>query len=143
MKKNPKTVAGIAVMVLLLCGIGVLLTFVFPTAREVRREMSLTPTPIPAMPSSVLAETPDPALPTSEPILRTGSRGDEVTNLQSRLRDLGYYSAEIDGQFGAGTKEAVMAFQRANGLEPDGIFGDETKKLLYSSDAKPAGLSGN
>ena len=99
--------------------------------------MSLTPTPEPAWPASVMQVTRDPMLPTPEPVLRSGSAGDAVKNLQSRLAVLGYYTAEIDGQFGAGTKEAVMLFQRANGLDPDGIVGQETREVLFSPNAKP------
>ena len=137
MKRNPKTVAGIIGIAVLVIGLGVLLSFLIPTWQEVRREMSLTPTPVPPMPESVMAVTPDPSLPTTAPVLRTGSRGDDVTNLQSRLYTLGYYSAEIDGQFGPGTRDAVMAFQKANGLEADGIVGEETRELLFSPYAKP------
>ena len=50
---------------------------------------------------------------------------------------LGYYADEIDGQFGAGTKAAVIDFQKANGLEADGMVGSETKAILYSPQAKP------
>lgn len=137
MKRNPKTVAGIIGIAVLVIGLGVLLSFLIPTWQEVRREMSLTPTPVPPMPGSVMAVTPDPSLPTTAPVLRTGSRGDDVTNLQSRLYTLGYYTAEIDGQFGPGTRDAVMAFQKANGLEADGIVGEETRELLFSPYAKP------
>ena len=137
MKRNPKTVAGIIGIAVLVIGLGVLLSFLIPTWQEVRREMSLTPTPVPPMPESVMAVTPDPSLPTTTPVLRTGSRGDDVTNLQSRLYTLGYYTAEIDGQFGPGTRDAVMAFQKANGLEADGIVGEETRELLFSPYAKP------
>ena len=76
-----------------------------------------------------------------EPVLRTGSRGDDVKNLQSRLTTLGYYTGDLDGQFGAMTKTAVIDFQRANGLEPDGMVGTETRALLYSAQARPK--SGN
>jgi len=137
MKSNPKTIAGVAVLVVLAIGLGVLLSQLIPTIGEVRREMSLTPTPIPDSPDSVMAVTRDPAAATPEPVLRTGSRGDEVVSLQTRLLQLGYYADEIDGQFGAKTKTAVIDFQQANGLEADGMVGAETKALLYSSQAKP------
>ena len=116
MKSNPKTIAGVAVLVVLAVALGFLLSRLIPTIGEVQREMSLTPTPLPDIPANVMAVTPDPAGPTPEPILRTGSRGQEVKDLQSRLQALGYYSGEIYGQYGPGTKEAVTAFQKQNGL---------------------------
>ena len=121
----------------LLAGCIVLATYMLPTIKEVQREMSLTPTPLPPVPASVMAVTPDPAEPTAPPVLRTGSKGQDVKDLQSRLAGLGYYTGEIDGEFGPGTKEAVTAFQKANGLEADGIVGEETSKLLFSVNAKP------
>ena len=137
MKSNPKTIIGVAVLVILAMGLGILLSRLFPTIGEVRREMSLTPTPLPDTPDSVMAVTRDPAIATPEPVLRTGSRGEDVRNLQSRLTTLGYYTGDLDGQFGAMTKAAVIDFQRANGLEADGMVGTETKTLLYSVQAKP------
>ena len=126
MKSNPKTIAGVIV-----------LSRLIPTIGEVRREQSLTPTPLPEIPDSMMAVTPDPGAPTPEPVLRTGSRGQEVTDLQTRLYQLGYYTGEIDGQFGPATKTAVTEFQKANGLEADGMVGNETKSLLFSAQAKP------
>ena len=137
MKSNPKTLAGVIVLVILAAALGFMLSRLIPTAGEVARENSLTPTPLPEAPANVMAVTPDPAAPTPEPILRTGSRGEEVKTLQSRLYALGYYTDEIDGQFGAGTKTAVIEFQKANGLEADGMVGSETSSILYSPQAKP------
>ena len=137
MKRNPKTIAGLIGTVILLGGFIFLLTRLIPTWKAADLEASLTPTPVPPVPQSVMAVTPDPAQPTSAPVLRTGSRGQEVKELQSRLNALGYYKGEIDGQYGAGTKEAVIAFQKANGLDADGIAGEETRTLLFSAAAKP------
>ena len=142
MKSNPKTIAGVAVLVVLAVALGFLLSRLIPTAGEVRREMSLTPTPLPDIPANVMEVTPDPSAPTPEPILRTGSRGQEVKDLQGRLQALGYYTGEIDGQFGTMTKEAVISFQKANGLDADGMVGSETKSLLFSVNAKPLAGSG-
>ena len=137
MKSNPKTLAGVILLVILAIGLGFLLSRMIPTIGEVQREMSLTPTPLPEVPDNVMAVTRDPSAPTPEPVLRTGSRGEEVKTLQSRLMTLGYYYDEIDGQFGGATKAAVMEFQLANGLEADGLVGSETAAVLYSPQAKP------
>jgi hypothetical protein len=136
MKKNPKVIAGLsATAVLVILGV-ILLTQMIPTIWEVRREMSLTPTPLPQMPESVWAAAIDRSEPTPEPPLSSGSRGEKVEELQKRLQALGYYSGEIDGQFGPGTRDAVVAFQRNNGLEADGLAGTETLNVLYSQNAK-------
>ncbi len=139
MKKNPKTIAGLAGMAVLLAALLFMVVKLVPVAREVQREMSLTPTPLPPVPANVMAVTPDPSLPTAAPVMRTGSKGQEVKDLQTRLSALGFYSGKIDGEFGPGTKEAVTAFQKANGLEADGIVGEETRELLFSVNAKPSG----
>ena len=137
MMRNPKTVAGLIGLAILLGGLIAMIVLLVPTVGKVQTEMSLTPTPLPAVPDSVMAVTKDPAAPTAEPVLRTGSRGQEVKDLQSRLQSLGYYQGEIDGEFGPGTKEAVTAFQKQNGLDADGMVGQETKSILFSVQAKP------
>lgn len=55
-----------------------------------------------------------------------GSYGEEVRTIQSRLKSWGYYDGEIDGIFGSATREAVIYFQRKNGLTADGIAGKST-----------------
>ena len=62
--------------------------------------------------------------------LRVGSSGEEVKTLQTKLKRWGYYTGSIDGVFGSGTKKAVIAFQKKNGLTPDGIVGPATLKAL-------------
>jgi len=65
-------------------------------------------------------------------LLKYGKKGDDVAQLQFRLKNRGYYSGTIDGVFGSGTKTAVINFQQANGLTPDGLAGTATmKKLTY------------
>ncbi len=56
------------------------------------------------------------------PVLRRGSKGDAVTELQRMLRKLGFLVA-VDADFGAGTEVAVAAFQRDKKLGADGIVG--------------------
>ena len=136
MKKNPKVIAGIAGMAVLAVMIIVLATQMFPTIREVQREMSLTPTPLPPVPDSVWAQN-TAIEPTPEPPLHNGSQGEKVRMLQEKLKALGYYEAEVDGQFGPGTREAVVAFQQKNGLDADGLAGEETQRVLYSDEAIP------
>jgi len=136
MTKNPKVIAGIIGIVVLLAGCIVLATYMIPTIKEVRREMSLTPTPLPPVPDTV-REKPAESMVTPEPALHNGSQGEKVWKLQERLQALGYYTDAVDGQFGQGTRDAVIAFQRKNGLEADGYAGEETQRVLYSEDAVP------
>ena len=71
-------------------------------------------------------------------LLKKGSRGNSVTQLQQRLISLHYLTGTADGIYGTGTESAVKAFQKANGLTADGIAGSATQKKLYSSSAKAA-----
>ena len=61
--------------------------------------------------------------------LRYGSRGDEVTLLQRKLRACGYALA-VDGIFGPMTREAVRSYQAQRGLAVDGIVGSRTWAAL-------------
>lgn len=63
---------------------------------------------------------------TTQPMLRTGSRGDAVRKLQEMLNAKGYTCGSVDGIFGSKTYAAVLAFQKANGLAADGIVGSLT-----------------
>jgi len=55
-----------------------------------------------------------------------GSTGQEVRNIQSRLKEWGYYHGEVDGVYGYMTYSAVRDFQAKHGLTVDGIAGPET-----------------
>lgn len=61
---------------------------------------------------------------------KVGSRGSEVSNIQTRLKELGYFNDRVDGIFGSRTKEALIAFQRDRGLTADGIAGKNTLEAL-------------
>ena len=62
--------------------------------------------------------------------LKYGDSGDKVTQLQTALTKLGYDTGGVDGRFGAGTRKAVVAFQKASGLTADGLAGTKTQNLL-------------
>jgi peptidoglycan hydrolase-like protein with peptidoglycan-binding domain len=62
----------------------------------------------------------------AEPVLRSGSSGEAVRQLQQALRGLGYDPGAIDAHFGPRTEAAVKAFQSAQGIAVDGIVGDIT-----------------
>lgn len=63
---------------------------------------------------------------TVEVLSKYGSRGDEVIQIQTKLKRWGYYSGNIDGIYGTQTLNAVKYFQRKNGLAVDGIAGPKT-----------------
>ena len=75
------------------------------------------------------------------PVLRMGSTGSDVSDLQARLIELGYYAGAIDGKYASATQAAVTEFQSRNGLTADGIAGRETQDLLYSGAAVPKTVS--
>jgi peptidoglycan L-alanyl-D-glutamate endopeptidase CwlK len=75
-------------------------------------------------------------------LLQQGSTGSDVTALQTKLKALGFNPNGVDGNFGPGTKAAVIAFQQSKGLTPDGIAGPATMAALQSSSASTAGGSG-
>lgn len=68
--------------------------------------------------------------PSGNPLLSTGSRGSGVSWLQTALNKANNAGLDVDGQFGSGTKQAVINFQKANGLEADGIAGPATVNKL-------------
>jgi hypothetical protein len=64
-----------------------------------------------------------------DPVLMLGDRGPEVTALQRRLSAAGI-AVSVDGQFGPGTRAAVIAFQSSHGLTADGTAGPLTRAAL-------------
>ena len=62
--------------------------------------------------------------------LTMGSRGERVALIQQRLKQWGYYSGNVDGVFGRGTYNAVVRFQRQNGLSVDGQVGKKTAAAM-------------
>lgn len=68
-------------------------------------------------------------------VLKQGSSGGEVKELQRRLKQWGYYDGEVDGVYGAATVQAVKLFQKKNGLTADGIAGRATFEALGMNDS--------
>ncbi len=88
-------------------------------------------------PAPVWTYSPAPtSVPTADTTLRNGSSGQAVRTLQQRLKELGYYTGTVDGDFGMATETALKAFQRNHGLTADGVAGANTMAKLNSSDAK-------
>lgn len=91
-------------------------------------------------PNEVVA-TPQPTPePTPQPTpmqLKKGMTSDEVPQLQQRLMDLGYMERDLPTDyFGPVTQYSLELFQRKHGLQIDGIYGEGTKQLLFSDEAK-------
>lgn len=63
-------------------------------------------------------------------VLKQGSKGDLVKEVQTKLIKWGYLTGRADGIFGAKTKAAVIKFQRKNGLTADGVIGTRTAQAL-------------
>ncbi|MBC6430310.1 peptidoglycan-binding protein [Nostoc sp. HG1] len=75
------------------------------------------------------SSTVDPSL----AVLRYGSRKSDVQRLQTQLKQLGYYSGVVDGEYNASTEIAVAKFQKAKGLKVDGLAGLATKGRLQAA----------
>lgn len=63
-------------------------------------------------------------------ILEVGSKGSNVVKVQQRLIQYGYMSGTADGRYGEATRNAVLRFQRKNGLTADGRVGAKTAAAL-------------
>jgi peptidoglycan hydrolase-like protein with peptidoglycan-binding domain len=62
----------------------------------------------------------------AEPVLRRGSTGTAVRQLQEALKEAGHDPGPIDGEFGAATEAAVRALQQEKGIAVDGVVGAVT-----------------
>ncbi|MEC0235888.1 spore cortex-lytic enzyme [Paenibacillus kribbensis] len=75
-----------------------------------------------------------PSQPTfSSEAINFGSYGQDVYELQSRLKLLGFFGAQVDSQFGNSTLKAVKGFQKEFGMTPDGVVGAKTKLKLVNA----------
>ncbi len=66
-------------------------------------------------------------------VIRLGSSGQAVSDLQQRLRDLGYFQGSVNGQFSESTRDAVRRFQQQQRIAVDGIVGPQTWRSLNSA----------
>ena len=74
-----------------------------------------------------------------------GSRGEEVRQIQTKLKRWGYYLGNVDGIYGSATLAAVKSFQKKNGLTVDGIAGTKTLQAMgiYNSSSSSSTSSSN
>lgn len=76
---------------------------------------------------------------TTQALSKMGSSGSEVRQIQTRLKNWGYYKGSVDGIYGSRTKAAVESFQRKNGLTVDGVAGPATLTAMgLPAGTKPA-----
>lgn len=78
-----------------------------------------------------------------EALSKYGSGGNEVSQIQEKLKRWGYYNGSIDGIYGSKTLSAVKAFQRKNGLTVDGIAGQKTLSAMGINSSSSGSNAGN
>ncbi len=110
-------------------------TSTVPTTTRARTTTATTTTSTP--PSTALRVT----LPAGT-TLKRGDSGAAVTQLQKSLAALGFATGSPDGTFGAATEAAVVDFQQSNNLQPDGIVGTDTVRLLNAALASKGAATG-
>ena len=125
MKLSVKRIAALLATMLLLC-LWLAPAAMAETQAEETAQATEAPTEKPKVSAADLQ---------AQGILTVGAKGEDVKKCQQRLKDLGYLNGKVDGQFGGGTKRAVIAFQRRNGLTTDGVAGQDTLTKLYAEDA--------
>ena len=72
--------------------------------------------------------------PTALAAVYWGQSGETVRRVQQKLKQWGYYSGAVDGVFGQGTYDAVLRFQKKNGLRADGVAGAATLAAMGVSE---------
>lgn len=103
------------------------------------REVTTTEAPPATVATTTTTTTPPtttttaPPPPEADGTLEHGERGDVVRDLQGRLVALGYWLGSPDGTYGQLTRQAVMAFQKAEGLSRDGVAGPATLARLSTA----------
>ncbi len=137
MKIRPFTV----IMCLLLAAGIAAIAMLAPDTRAAKEklaiELAATPTPTADVRSMLQVTIAPNTTPAPTPMLiKLGTAGDDVKKMQERLKQLGYYTGTVDGQFGLGTQDAVIRFQTQHGLTADGIVGEGTAKQLYADTAQ-------
>ncbi len=121
-------------------GVKVTITDDLPDDPELRAALKPAPlskkykmpiaTPTPTAPPVYVS---DGAPPQPFHTLKKGSQGEDVYWLQMKLQELGFYTGTVTGTYLGGTQKAVKAFQKANGIYPDGKAGEKTLLAVYAS----------
>lgn len=83
--------------------------------------------------SAVVTPSPSPTPAPPAGIVRPDDQSEDALKVQTRLKELGYYNGKLDGKFGSGSVNALKAFQKANGLDDDGVCGIKTRAILFAA----------
>ena len=75
----------------------------------------------------------------TQALSKLGTSGEEVRQIQTKLKNWGYYNGAVDGLFGPSTRDAVVSFQKKNGLTPDGICGTKTLAAMGIASGSSSG----
>ncbi len=116
-----------------------------PTTSQTTTTLPPTTTTLPPETTTTLppeTTTTLPPAPEADGTLELGESGDAVAALQQRLVDLGYWMGEPDGTYGQLTRQAVMAFQKVEGLSRDGVAGPATQAQLAAA-GRPSSRGGD
>ena len=103
-------------------------------------QMSKTPTSNTHKPSSSMSNSGSTMSPSSSSTSRMGSSssgtltlgstGQAVKDLQTSLKQLGFYKGPINGKYGRQTQAAVIKFQQSKNLPADGVVGPKTRAAM-------------
>jgi hypothetical protein len=116
---------GIAVALLL---VGLALGGIFSSSGNKKAN-----TPLTRQTTSTTTQTPAQTVALPAATLKLGDHGNAVKELQRALRSLGFTAGTIDGVFGASTERALIAFQTAHHIGPDGVLGPATRAALLNA----------
>ena len=114
-----------------------------PTTTTTTAEPTTTSTTVKAPTTSSTSTTVAAPAEPADGTLRRGDRGAEVLALQRQLRALGYWHGTSDETYGYLTEQAITAFQKVEGLSPDGVAGPATRAALAEADRPSTSAKGN
>lgn len=89
------------------------------------------------------ASNPDERPPEVSGLLKEGSRGPAVSQLQEALKDKGFNPGQVDGVFGPRTEAALKSFQQSRGIAADGIYGPQSRAAFSRGPVNQDGVRGN
>ncbi|MFF4268498.1 peptidoglycan-binding domain-containing protein [Streptomyces sp. NPDC001536] len=103
------------------------------------RSTDPTASPTPSTTTSAPADNTSESRESTPPVLRRGSQGEEVIELELRLTQLNLYTRKASGHYNEGVEDAVARYQWARGVQPDeyGVYDLETRERLESETQEP------